>query len=530
MTKMTMNLYRYPIQDDFDLDLSLFYEYEIQEQELDLEHRPMISMDAPAFFFLRMDEREEELWEYLDYLRRRKWDIILIVFREQPDEAFWMRTIRHRADVVIPGKPQDYSKELSERITAMLERMRMLIKAKRNLMRYDEIHFEKRQKIMAELLSSALHSPDALEARLKEVNERYHVHIDNRNFMVLVISCNRQELISDNQKFLKEITLLVIHNMEICKEIICNRRDPYGLVVVMNLPDHYSEFYLHKELMLLYMAIKSLEKEYGEFDLSIGVGPRVERIREIARSLTEASMAQEYRMFSDDRILYATSIPQVNRNWYQYISAAKVNELSRYVALSDTTAVSAWFEEFREHIEPSFEQYPPAFARICWECYNFCLDLGDIFSNHQFLQKKFLSLQNIFNGYERVEMLEKLLLEVCHLLSTQNYREQDLAPRAIAYMKVHFDMPISLEVLAENCGVSTSYFSRKFKEETGQKYIDALTDIRIQEAQQLLEHSSDTVAVIMEKVGYLDDKHFRRVFLKRTGMTPTQYRKKYKTF
>ena len=97
-------------------------------------------------------------------------------------------------------------------------------------------------------------------------------------------------------------------------------------------------------------------------------------------------------------------------------------------------------------------------------------------------------------------------------------------------MKENYDKPLNLETIAEECGVSPSYFSRKFKAETGEKYIDALTDIRIQEAERLLEETDESILDIMEKVGYLDDKHFRRVFTKRTGMTPTEYRKKIKHF
>ena len=80
--------------------------------------------------------------------------------------------------------------------------------------------------------------------------------------------------------------------------------------------------------------------------------------------------------------------------------------------------------------------------------------------------------------------------------------------------------------MAEECGLSTSYFSKKFKEQTGEKYIDVLTDIRIREAQRLLGTTDISVAEIVEAVGYCDDKHFRRLFHKVTGMNPLEYRKK----
>ena len=104
-----------------------------------------------------------------------------------------------------------------------------------------------------------------------------------------------------------------------------------------------------------------------------------------------------------------------------------------------------------------------------------------------------------------------------------------LAAQAIAYMKVHYAEPINLEEMAEECGLSTSYFSKKFKEQTGEKYIDVLTDIRIREAQRLLGTTDMPVAEIVEAVGYCDDKHFRRLFHKVTGMNPLEYRKKIRS-
>jgi transcriptional regulator GlxA family with amidase domain len=80
--------------------------------------------------------------------------------------------------------------------------------------------------------------------------------------------------------------------------------------------------------------------------------------------------------------------------------------------------------------------------------------------------------------------------------------------------------------MAEECGFSTSYFIKKFKEQTGEKHIDVLTDIRIREAQRLLATTNLSVAEIVEAVGYCDDKHFRRLFQKLTGLNPLEYRKK----
>ena len=124
-----------------------------------------------------------------------------------------------------------------------------------------------------------------------------------------------------------------------------------------------------------------------------------------------------------------------------------------------------------------------------------------------------------------MEELQILLVEMCHIVLDEADNGKEIAHRAIAYMKVHYKEPLTLEVLAEKCNLSTSYFSRKFKEQTGENYIDVLTEIRIKEAEHLLVNTRKSIIEILTEVGYCDDKHFRKVFFKHTGLTPSKYRK-----
>lgn len=522
-------LYTYKFDIHSIPDFSVFQDYDTIIVELENNVIPDIVLDDPGFFLVGLTKEDREAWEYMDYIRDQKLDMVVFLFVEEEDFDTLKLAIDHHVDEVLVGGIEEHWEEFEKKVKKCIKKIQSLVKIRRNFIRLEELHFEKKQRIMGDLLTNALKDPKGVETQLQEVNAKYNTNIGMENFIVLVISCDRYELLAETPEFVKRVTLLVLYHMRSSREIICNRRDPYGLVVVMNIQEDYTEFRLHNDLMLLYMAIKNLKEEFGEFDLSIGVGPRVKRIDEIAKSLTEASMAQEFRMFSDERILYANGIKGVNRNWNQYVSASLLGELGRYVAIGDETSVQEWFRFFYEELEEELKEYPPAYARLCWECYNFCLDLNSP-SFEMFPEKKFFSLQNMFKGHERIQKLESILLEICHMIKNGTSHEQQIAVPAIAYMKVHYAEPLNLETLAENCGVSPSYFSRKFKEETGEKYIEALTDIRILEAERLLEETNDSVNTIMEKVGYLDDKHFRRVFSERTGVTPSQYRKKIKRF
>ncbi len=77
---------------------------------------------------------------------------------------------------------------------------------------------------------------------------------------------------------------------------------------------------------------------------------------------------------------------------------------------------------------------------------------------------------------------------------------------------------------AEYC-INQSYLSTLFIKETGKKFSQHLTDVRIQKARELLVTTSFSVSRIAEFVGYKDRSYFTLVFQKATGLTPAAYRR-----
>jgi transcriptional regulator GlxA family with amidase domain len=68
---------------------------------------------------------------------------------------------------------------------------------------------------------------------------------------------------------------------------------------------------------------------------------------------------------------------------------------------------------------------------------------------------------------------------------------------------------------------------RRFKAATGLSFIDYLQNLRVDEAKRLLESSKRSADEISAEVGYQDPSFFRRLFNRRTGMTPIRYRRMF---
>jgi len=75
--------------------------------------------------------------------------------------------------------------------------------------------------------------------------------------------------------------------------------------------------------------------------------------------------------------------------------------------------------------------------------------------------------------------------------------------------------------------MSTGHFSKLFRQYYGVKFIDFLTNIRVEAAKELLLDPTKRTKEIGEMVGYPSSSYFSKIFRQKTGMTPSEYRTKY---
>ena len=98
--------------------------------------------------------------------------------------------------------------------------------------------------------------------------------------------------------------------------------------------------------------------------------------------------------------------------------------------------------------------------------------------------------------------------------------------KAKSYIQKNYVHEISLEEIAQHVAVSPYYFSKLFKQETGENFIDYLTQVRIEKAKEMLRTTDLSMKMIARRVGYKDPNYFSRVFKKVTKMKPSDFKQK----
>lgn len=81
-----------------------------------------------------------------------------------------------------------------------------------------------------------------------------------------------------------------------------------------------------------------------------------------------------------------------------------------------------------------------------------------------------------------------------------------------------------MEAVAAHVGVSRSYLHRAFHAVFGCAPGAYLTDYRLDRAIQLLRHSTLSVSAVAASAGFSDPFYFSRLFRRRMGMSPSDYR------
>lgn len=92
------------------------------------------------------------------------------------------------------------------------------------------------------------------------------------------------------------------------------------------------------------------------------------------------------------------------------------------------------------------------------------------------------------------------------------------------YMSNHFRETITLKKMAARSCMSESYFSKRFKQETGFGFKEYLNEIRIRNACTLLLTTHKSITEIASECGFMDSNYFGDAFKKKKNVSPRQYR------
>lgn len=265
--------------------------------------------------------------------------------------------------------------------------------------------------------------------------------------------------------------------------------------------------------------------------VTIGIGRSYKEIENLRISYFEALNALEYaEKFGKNNIIHVNNInePVQKRGKYPY---KEKEELLLAVRLGDIENAKKTLQIFFDKFEDFTKNKPEILKVRLYELIGSFIDSaiaggGDDEKLYDLDIGYFNDINNLKDISLTERWLTEVVLEIVEIVSNaHNDRTVLLINKAKIYIEDNFFKQITVEDVAREVFISPSYFLHLFKEKSGFTFTDYLTEIRINNAKELLLKTNESITNIAYKVGYNDSNYFSTVFKNAEGLSPSEYRK-----
>lgn len=276
-------------------------------------------------------------------------------------------------------------------------------------------------------------------------------------------------------------------------------------------------------------ALKLFQKNFYEFfkySVSIGLGIPAAAPEDMAVSYRQACSALNYRFYRG-----TGSLNPYVREWETKRSAYPVKEereILEAILLQDSKALEKAVNGFRQSLGTPEETRIKGYMERCINSLVSGLAARSVIVEHQDIHGE------VF-GTDTEKELADVFAQWCETMMKRCGEEQkkdrpgEGNPIAFAqnYIQENYSRAdLSVEYLARLVDLSPAYFGKQFYSTLRVSCSDYIADVRLENAAKLLRETSLPVQEISERVGVGSINYFYRLFKKKYGETPVNYRKK----
>lgn len=270
-----------------------------------------------------------------------------------------------------------------------------------------------------------------------------------------------------------------------------------------------------------------------DFTVTIALGSIIRDISEISLSRDEASQALRYKpTLGMNQVITYTDIEHRPVHGV-YEQQQVIRQLAELYRLRDDT----WQQHMKQLTKclggELFER-SELVDMMDYLLYQFGREMQDLSLEYREIWQQ-EAQSGITALLERFETSDELLSDLSEILVRAYEKMETVRAKRNMFTMVHevksylernyADPSLSLVQLSDEFGFAPAQLSRMFKEEVGEKLVDYLAKVRMEQAKQLLLETNKPVQDVALDVGYVHPFSFIRAFKKLIGKTPGDYRK-----
>ncbi|MEK3884576.1 response regulator [Paenibacillus sp. PL2-23] len=395
-----------------------------------------------------------------------------------------------------------------------------------------------RHELLLELVTEGTLSKQDREDLTASLGERGEAPV----FVVVSVRLNLAEGgFSRKEITLQDRKLLKYAAMNLLEESLAEWRGTVltgygnGLVAILQLNEpemsvpSASAMGLKTQLQLIGQKLHTNLKQFLNLEATIGISKPHPDVFSLPKLMDEANKAAEWKtihpsnhvFYYEDRLIHENlSIVEWAARIDQFVQELK-SQMAKAASM-DWTSMTEPLEELGDS-EELFHRY---FGMLVYRLYGLLLEYGHLAG---------ASLQRFDPGVyfrggsqaERLKGLSAYMRETAELLrACAEERDLSIVSKITAYIRDNYRNPaLKIQDIAEEVHFSTAYSSYLFKKEMKKNIWDFVTELRIDEAKQLLATTDKKRYEIAYEVGYESPEHFSRMFKRSVGVSPAEYRK-----
>lgn len=296
--------------------------------------------------------------------------------------------------------------------------------------------------------------------------------------------------------------------------------------IAVFVPTEADKFEYNERIEIIEKARVMVRRLRAHFDMAFRAG--CGRIRPLSGAIESYNEAVDSLTATTGTVAHADDLP-IGCGYEENYPVDVERNLFENLEKGDLNGMLAWANQYFDWMVDNYADCPmdiklKVLEFVLWGEHIAYSNAGRVY---QFLARKdYLPDVLSYDNYEQLRkwFRDKLTIACRNIMMRKEEQSSSVIDKAKEYIGARYNKDISLDDVSREVDISPYYFSKIFKEETGENFIEYVTNIRITKAKELLHGSDLSIKEICGEVGYSDPNYFSRTFKKNVGVTPTEYK------
>lgn len=374
-----------------------------------------------------------------------------------------------------------------------------------------------KEKFLFHFVKKHMSDPEEFKQKIKGFN----IHLDTQYYTPLIIKVDMIRGISK--------TIQLYPYLAFIKDVIVSELESVPEIETVN--ELYDGEYIG--LIICHNNSFDIERIFGEIQKSV-----YEKL-EITITVVLGSCVKTYEEIPDvyERLYHIMTQMKLNGhnlliNIDKWEAPVEFINFSSYDERVRQSIKTGNYEALDEIIDDIFIKRRSMYNETVQMFNSFVIDIISVIKEVETSGEMLLNISpyTSIDEFDTTKDIAAYLKELCRTVGDEvkvalQYKNR-MSERIVEYINNNYMKQITLTGVAEEFGLSGGYFSRYFKELTGENFVERLNRVRIEKAKELMrEKPAAKIFEIAESVGFISYKTFSDAFKKHEGKAPQSYRR-----